>query len=219
MRAAGRGASLSIEPPASQAARVLQAVAIEPANEALLLTAGAIPPLLRVISPAGEVSSSANPVDAALRALRNIAALPLAKGPIVQQKGIEFVLFALTTHAAQQKVVEAAASLLWSLAHYGEERVHACVFRRAWKRAAATRPARSCLQMRSNTPTSRAPRTSLRPSPRRCDPSETKSPLFALSVVLCGLWPSQIRTLRAVCVRQRRHHLHRSLTLPCYCPR
>ena len=95
-------------PPRLQAARTLQALAVDSENEAPLVTAGAIPPLLRILSPAGEMCGSANPVDAALRALRNLAALPRAKGLIVQQKGIDYALFALSTHAQQSKVVEAA---------------------------------------------------------------------------------------------------------------
>lgn len=107
---------------------------MDAAFEAPLVAAGAVPALLRALSPASEVSSSANPVDAALRALRNIAALPLAKGLIVQQKGawgrarergggllchtacclpgpaagVDYAVYALNTHGAQVKVVEAA---------------------------------------------------------------------------------------------------------------
>ena len=77
-------------------------------NEAPLVSTGAIPPLLRILSPAGEMSALPNPVDAALRALRNIAALPQAKGPIVQQRCVDYIVFALKTHASQLKLVEAS---------------------------------------------------------------------------------------------------------------
>ena len=45
---------------------------------------------------------------------------PLLSPAVIQQRGVHFALLALGKHVGISKVVEAAASLLWSLGHYDD---------------------------------------------------------------------------------------------------